>query len=232
VFDRVERGENHYGILPLEHSMQGSVHEHYDLLLEGKSRIVGEITLRIIHCLAAKPGTTLKEIHRVVSDPTVLRHCDRFLDEYPDWQRVTVQDIATAAKQVHDQEQPGTAAITTPEAAERYGLEVLEGSVATNPRSYTRFAVLSSQPEPHRNPRKTSLVYQVPDRPGALLRILSIFSDHKINLVKLESRPLDSRPWEYMFYVDVEANIEAPEHETLREQLRDATDYLKILGCY
>jgi len=232
VFESVSGEDSDYGLIPLEHSLTGSVHENYDMLIEYDLRIVGEITLRIVHCLVSTPATKLAGVRRVHSEPTVFRHCDRFLETHPEWDRVAAQDVARAARRVKERGEPGDAAITTPEAADLFGLQVLEEGVETNPRNYTRFAVIAKNPIADSPKRKSSIVYQVPDRPGALLETLKIFADNKVNLVKLESRPVAGRPWEYMFYVDLEADVEAADFSPVLEQLITHTDYLKILGSY
>ena len=232
VFECIRNEEADSGVIPLEHSLTGSVHENYDLLLEFDLRLVGEITLRIVHCLAAAPGTELGQISRVYSEPMVFRHCDQLVNTHSHWERVAAPDVATAARQVKERGQPGEATITTPEAAEIYGLTVLEEGVETNPRNYTRFVVIAREHQARTERRKSSLVYQVPDRPGALFDTLQIFSENDVNLVKLESRPVAGRPWEYMFYVDLQADVESAAFRPVLEKLMAHTDYLKILGSY
>ena len=232
IFDAIRDGQADYGIVPLEHSMTGSVHENYDLLLDYDLTIVGEITLRIVYSLAGLPGTDLADIERAVSSPTVFHHCDQFIESHADWERVTAQDVATAAEQVCNCGAKTTVAITTPDAAAAYGLEVIEEGVESNPRNYTRFVVVAREQHEHGNHNKSSLIYQTADRPGALLETLKVFADNGINLLKLESRPVAGRPWEYMFYVDLEADVASKDFEPVTNELSQHTDFLKVLGVY
>lgn len=232
IFELISNEEVDYGLIPLEHSMTGSVHENYDLLLEHDLQIVGEITLRIVHSLAVAKGTGVDDIERIVSTPTVFHHCDRFIDSHREWERISAQDVATAAGQVRRGHGGTTAAITTPEAAAIHGLEIIDDGVETNPRNYTRFVVIAREPRKHGTREKSSIIYQTADRPGALLETLTVFANNNINLVKLESRPVAGRPWEYMFYVDLAADAGSDEFKPVLDELGKHTDYLKILGAY
>lgn len=232
VFEAVQERRADYGVVPLERSLTGSVHENYDLLLEYDLKIVGEITLRVLYSLAAAPGTTLDGITRVVSSPAVFHHCDQFLDSHAEWERVSAQDVAKAAGQVSGSGAATDAAITTPEAAEIHGLEVIEEGIETNPRNYSRFVIIAREPREQGPRKKSSLIYQTADRPGALFETLKVFAANEINLVKLESRPVSGRPWEIMFYLDIEADVESEAFAPILEDLTQHTDYLKILGAY
>ena len=232
VFEATERGDAGYGVIPLQNSLTGSVHENFDLLLDHDLKIVGEIALRIIHTVAAPSGTRMDGIRRVVCDPSSMRQCDEYLRAHPEWELVTVRDAAFAAKQVAERATPGDAAITGAEAARLYGLDILDEGIETNPRNYTRFAILA-QEAPAGIPRqKSSMIYQTANRPGALFETLKIFAKHDINLTKLESRPIESQPWEYMFYVDVEVDVEAEAFRPILAELQEHVDFLKLLGSY
>ncbi len=232
VIEQVSEGQADYGLVPLEHAMSGSVHENYDLLIEQDLKIVGEITLRVAYILAAREGTGLDAITRVVSSSTAFHHCDQYLESHPEWQLVSAQDSATAAQLVANDEKTTRAAITTPEAATLSGLAIVEEGLETTPQNYTRFAIVAKQPRAHGPKKKSSIIYQTGDQPGALLKTLQVFADHAVNLVKLESRPVSGRPWEYMFYVDIEADVEDKAFDPILAEIEAYTDTLKILGVY
>ena len=232
VFDRIEESDSAHGVIPLQNSLTGSVHENYDLLLEHDLKIVGEIALRIVHNLVAPPDTPLDSVKRVLSDPATFRQCRDYLDRHPEWERVTVQDPAAAAKKISEESPVGDAAITGQEAAELYGLNILEEGIEANPRNYTRFAIVGRESLSRGPRKKSSLIYQTANQPGALFETLRVFAECNINLVKLESRPLESQPWEWMFYVDVEADAESPDFQPVLDDLKEHIHFLKILGAY
>lgn len=232
VIESVTENKSDYGLIPLEHSMSGSVHENYDLLIENDLKIIGEITLRIEYILAGIEGTTAKEITSVTSSPTAFHHCDKYMEVHSDWQLLYAQDTATAASQIKQENDKTSAAITTKEAATMYGLQIIEEGIETSPRNYTRFAVIAKEQKEHGQKKKSSIIYQTSDKPGALLKTLSIFAENNVNLLKLESRPVDGRPWEYMFYVDIEAVADDESFTPVLEELKENTDYLHILGVY
>ncbi len=232
TFDAVKNGLADYGVIPLQNSLSGSVHENYDLLLEYDLVITGEITLRVVHNLAVKQGASLNKIKRVLSEPAVFRQCRQYMDAHPDWEQVVTRDTTSAARLVKESSRKDTAAITTLEAAKLCGLSVLEEGIEINPRNYTHFVVVARKPENNGQKRKSSIVYQTVNRPGALFETLKVFSENKINLVKLESRPVEGEPCEWMFYVDLEADVSSPAFKPVLNELKKHVDYLKILGTY
>jgi 3-deoxy-7-phosphoheptulonate synthase len=232
IFEVVKNGEVDFGVVPLENSLSGSIHENYDLLLEYDLRIVGEITLRIIHHLIGHPGTGIDSINRVLSPPMVFQQCRQFLDRHPSWELIPVKDTAGAVKEISQAANPADAAIASKEAAEIHGMEVIEEGIETNPRNYTRFVVIGTDQLEKGPRRKSSFIFATGNQPGALYDVLKIYADNGINLVKLESRPIHGKPWEYMFYVDIEADAESEEFKHILDLLADKTDYLKILGSY
>jgi 3-deoxy-7-phosphoheptulonate synthase len=232
IFEAVKDGTTHFGVIPLENSLAGSVHENYDLLLAYDLRIVGEIRLRIKHNLIGRPEAELDGIRRLFSHPQVFQQCRQFLEQHPDWETVSVTDTARAVKQIKDAENPSDAAIAGLDAAAIHGMKVLAEGIETNPRNYTRFVVISREPLAGGDRRKSSLVFSTENQPGALFGVLQVFAEEGINLVKLESRPIHGKPWEYMFYVDLEGDVQAEAFTPVLERLREKTDYLKILGSY
>lgn len=232
IFEAVKSGEVKYGVVPLENSLSGSIHENYDLLLECDLAIVGEITLRIIHNLIGRPGATLSQIRRVASAAPAVAQCRQFLEQYPDWQVVTVNATASAVREMAGCQDPSVAAIGSKEAAELYGMSVIKEGIETNPRNFTRFAVIAAQPGDKKECQKSSLVYSVGNQPGALYETLKIFQENMINLVKLESRPIHGKPWQYMFYADLEADVQAERFAPILAALQSKTEFLKVLGRY
>jgi 3-deoxy-7-phosphoheptulonate synthase len=231
IFEAVQSGQADYGIVPIENSLAGSIHENYDLLSRFDLRIIGELKLRIEHHLMAKPATELADVRRVLSHPQVFDQCRRFLSQH-DWELVAVSDTAGAAERVALAPEGGDAAIAHPMAAERYGLAVLAEGIETDPRNYTRFVVIGREPIEARRAAKTSLICTAKNEPGALLSILKVFADHGINMIKLESRPILGEPWKYMFYIDLEADLESTECAPALRAAAERSDYFKVLGCY
>lgn len=232
VFREVKEGNCDFGVIPLENSLTGSIHENYDHLLEYDVRIVGEITLRIVHALIGHPGTELHTIRRVISHPQALEQCRDFLERQPGWELVAARDTATAVRRIKEGGESGEVAIAAREAADLYGLSVLKEGIETNPRNYTRFAVIAARAVNNGPRKKSSLVYSTSNKPGALFDTLQIFAENGINLVKLESRPIHGKPWEYMFYVDIEADVDSNELAGVMGQLSEKTEYLRVLGSY
>jgi 3-deoxy-7-phosphoheptulonate synthase len=232
IFEAVKGGEVDFGVAPLENSLTGSIHENYDLLLEYDLRIVGEITLRIMHHLIGHPGESIDSVKRLFSHPQVFQQCRQFLEQHPEWELVSAKDTATAVRQVKEGGQKTDAAIASMVAAETYAMEVIQEGIETNPRNFTRFVVISKSPLENGSRQKSSLIYSTGNKPGALFETLKIFAEHGINLVKLESRPIHGKPWEYMFYVDLEADIESAACKPVLNKLEKNTDYLRVLGSY
>ncbi|MFH1672788.1 MAG: 3-deoxy-7-phosphoheptulonate synthase [Pseudomonadota bacterium] len=232
VFEAVKNGTADLGAVPLENSLTGSIHENYDFLLEYDVKIVGEIVLRIVHSLIVYPGTKIDDIRRIFSHPQGFQQCHEFLKRQDNWEMISVRDTATGVKRIAESKDRSAAAIAGKEAAALYGMEVLKEGVETNPRNFTRFVVIAKEKRDKRPGKKSSLIYSTGNIPGALFETLKIFSDNGINLVKLESRPILGKPWEYMFYVDLEADVDATEFKPVLDQLKEKTEYLKVLGSY
>jgi 3-deoxy-7-phosphoheptulonate synthase len=233
IFEAVKSREAAYAVIPLENSLSGSIHENYDLLLEYDLEIVGEITLRIVHYLIGRPGARLEDIRRVISAGPAVQQCRQFLDRFPDWEIAVVNDTASAVREITRGGDGSTdAAIGSKEAADLYGMAVIEEGIETNPMNFTRFAVIAAEPSGKKTAGKSSLVYSVGNQPGALYETLKIFQENHINLVKLESRPIHGRPWQYMFYADLEADARSPEFAPILAELKSGTDFFKVLGCY
>jgi 3-deoxy-7-phosphoheptulonate synthase len=239
VFDSVLQGHAHFGIVPMENSLTGSIHENYDLLLQYPDlRIVGEQKIRIVHNLIALGGAALSDIRRVYSHPQGLAQCARFLDTHPEWERVAFYDTAGAVKYIAETGDKENAAIASEEAARVYGLAVLRQGLETNVQNYTRFFVIAREehalaPEAvSRRPGKASMCFAVADQPGALFKALQVLAAAGLNMQKLESRPIHGKPWEYLFYIDVNLPKDMGIFTRAMDELKTVSEDLRVLGTY
>jgi len=233
VFRAVEQGRCDYGMLPIENTLAGSIHVNYDLMQEHDLQIVGEIVLRIVHNLMAKPGVRREEIRQVQSHTKALEQCVRFFREHPSLKPETVYDTGGAAKMLSEGEARDVGVIASTRAAERYGLEILERGIEDNTQNYTRFLILAREAEPSEGERlKTSIVFSVPHEPGMLFKAMSVFALRDISINKIESRPLVGSPWEYLFYLDFDGHAESLLCSRALNHLREIAANFKLLGSY
>jgi chorismate mutase/prephenate dehydratase len=229
----VESGAAGYALLPIENTTAGSINQTYELLRGTHLAIIGEEVLHIRHCLAAPRMIEASRLRKVLSHPQALAQCSRFLASL-NAEVVAYRDTAAAAREVRDTDDSGVAAIASEAAAGIYGLEIVARDIADQPENWTRFVVVSAlRIEPDRRiPSKISLLLTTPHRHGALAHCLEVLSRHGLNLCKLESRPEPRRPWEYLFYVDVEGHVADDGASRALAQLRRECPYFKVLGCY
>ena len=229
VFEAVVKKRATHGVVPLENSIGGTIHRNYDLLLEHELLITGEVELDVVHCLLALPGTTLQDIKIVYSHPQALAQCERYLKDLG----VTVEavyDTAGGAKLVAEQKLAGAAALASRRAADVFGLEVIQEAVQDYEYNITRFFVIGGALPT--NADKTTIVFALPSTPGALFKALSVFALRDINLTKLESRPIRGRPWEYLFYVEVEARRDDLACARALTHLAEFARWTRVLGTY
>lgn len=231
VFEAVSRGEVEYGMVPVENSQAGSINDTYDLLLHYPLFIVGEINLKVNHCLLALPGQRLEDIKTVYSHPQALAQCQEFLNTLK-VKIVPGYNTAGSAKEITQNSMTGAGAIASSRAARIYGLQVLVADIQTNQNNYTKFFVISKQKAERSEKSKTSLVFACKNLPGALYDSLGAFATRNINLTKLESRPSRDKPWQYIFYVDFEGYVEDPLCSQALDGLRQKATIIKILGSY
>lgn len=230
----VEEEKADYAILPIENTTAGSINETYDILGSHSLHIVGEEVMRIIHCLLGIENVSLERIRRILSHPQAIAQCSRFLARLHRCKVESYIDTAMAAKKVVEDGDLSQAAIAGSHAAQLYGLQILERDIANQSENFTRFVIVGREPieVDDQIPCKTSLVMITPHEKGALINCLSVLRDHGVNMTKLESRPRPNEPWKYLFYIDIEGNIQEPEiHEALQE-LEEKASSLKILGSY
>ena len=227
-------GQADLAVLPIENTTAGSINEVYALLREHELFIVGEETWKVDHCLAAAAEVPLTSLRRILSHPKALEQCTQFLESVPQAVATSYFDTAEAMRAVAEQGDPSTAAIGSPDAAAAYGLTVLRHSISDLTDNYTRFVVLSrtAAAVDLRIPCKTSLILVTGHEEGDLLRCLEVLSGSGHSMTKLESRPRPGRPWEYMFFIDIEGNAADPRTAAALDELRAAALFVKILGSY
>jgi len=231
LFAAVVGGEADRGLLPIENSLAGSIHENYDRLRASPLHIVGETQLRVRHCLLARPGSSLASIRRVASHPVALAQCRGFFAERPHIEAVAAYDTAGSVRDLLRDGMATQAAIASRLAADMYGAQVLMEGIEDDPQNYTRFLLLSREPESFAGEGKTSLVFSLPNVAGALHRALGAFATRGVDLSKIESRPLRGRPWEYSFYLDAVGDPQGALGQAVAELTAMAAE-LRVLGTY
>ncbi len=233
LFRAVATGDASSGVVPIENTLAGSVHENYDLLSAHELHVIAETELRIRHCLIAPPRTALDDIHRVASHPVALAQCRHFFLTHPGVVAVPAYDTAGSVRDLMAGRGGSDAAIASKLAAELYGAEVLAEGLEDHAENYTRFLVIAREPAARRQTEstKTSLILALGNTPGSLHRALGVFAARGLDLSKIESRPLPGRPWEYLFYLDVIDAGQGTVGEAI-EELRTFAFGVRILGTY
>jgi prephenate dehydratase len=235
IFYSIAEGAADGVLAPVENSLAGSVVRVFDLLLESRLAIVAETILPIEMQLIALPDASLNDIRSVASHPMALAQCERFFAAHPKWKRIPAEDTAGSVREVISTGDKSRAAIAGRRAAEQYHGVILAERIQDNPENFTRFVLLVPEKEAGawltKDARKTSLAVRLAHRPGSLLAALEPFAKHGVNLLKIESRPIHGRPWEYQFFIDLEAEDAAKLDHALAE-VRKATSELRVLGRY
>lgn len=231
VFRAVTSGEARYGVLPIENSSAGSVNDNYDLLGRYGCHIVGEYILPVRHCLLGVPGAKEEEIAVVYSHEQALTQCAQFLDEHASWRRIPYYNTAASAKMVAEAGDRTQAALASRLAAKYYGLEILREGVNTRTDNFTRFIIVSAQPEPVEAPDKATITFTLRHERGTLHRALACFVALGMNMMRIESRP-NEVSWEYRFYVDLSGNVSPKYMDVLLESLRADCIDCRLLGVY
>ena len=231
VFEAVNKGEAKFGIIPVENSTAGSVHESYDLIMKYRFYVVGAYDLKIEHCLCAKPDTKYEDITDVYSHPQALSQCKNFLKNF-NFTGINYTNTASAAKLVSDSEKNNIAAICSVDAAKKYGLNVIKRNIQNNNNNRTRFIVISKELIIPDDANKISLIFSLAHKTGSLYRVLGRFSMSGLNLTKLESRPVEDGSFNYYFYADVQGNVRNEETIDLICALSDELPEFEFLGNY
>lgn len=231
VFVFVGSGKCEAGLIPIENSLAGSIHQNYDLLLRNNLYITGEYYLRVRHCLITMPGVKKTDIKKAISHPQALGQCAGYLRAH-DIKSEVVFDTAGSVKMLKESGALDTAAIASRRAAELYEMQIVEEDIEDNPENYTRFLSIALEPVMPGGEAKTSIVFTLKNQPGALFKALSVFALRDIDLTKIESRPLVGKPWEYLFYIDfLGASGEVLVDKAL-DHLAEYAVMLRVLGSY
>lgn len=231
VFEAVNQNKACFGIIPVENSTAGSVHESYDLIMKYKFFIVGAYDLRVDHCLCAKPGVKFEDIENVYSHTQALSQCNIFLKNF-DFTGITFSNTAAAAKFVSESEKNNIAAICSESAAKKYGLKIIRKGIQNVTNNTTRFIVISKELVIDEDAEKISLIFSAPHRTGSLYRVLGRFSMTGLNLTKLESRPVANGRFDYYFYVDILGSVRDEQTLDLLCALSDELPEFSFLGNY
>ena len=231
VFDAVDKGEIKYGIVPVENSTAGSVNEVYDLLKEYDIKIVASQRLTINHCLLGTQGATLADITKVYSHPQALYQCKNFLNANK-IEAVADTNTAVACERVLELGDKTVGAVGDESNAQKNGLQVLKRGVQNAEHNYTRFIVISKQMTVLPQADRLSLMVSLKHKPGALFQLLSILSSFKVDLLKLESRPIPDKEFEFMFYIDVKCNVFCERTQTMLDCIKAYCETSTILGAY
>jgi prephenate dehydratase len=235
TFRAISEGAADALLVPVENSLAGSVVRVYDLLLESALTITAETILPIEMNLIACPGASLGDIRSISSHPMALAQCERFFSQHPHIQRLPAEDTAGSVREALARGDKTHAAIAGKRAAARYRGEIIAEKIQDDAENFTRFVLLQLAKQPASAPapeaRKMSIAMRLAHRPGSLLSSLEPFASNGVNLLKIESRPIHGRPWEYQFFIDVEADSVTRLEQALRE-VREAAHEVRVLGLY
>ena len=231
VFKAVEQDEVQFGVVPAENSLEGSISRVFDLLLDSSLKVCGEVELRVVHCLIGVPEARLDLIKRVYSHPQALGQCKTFLRQLG-CELIPTYDTAGSVKIIKERGTTDGGAVASARAAEIYGMKVLAREIEDNPNNFTRFFILSKHDSPPSGNDKTSIVFSVKHKPGALYDALKELAVRNINLTKIESRPTRQKPWEYNFYLDFEGHCDDRVSRDALESLERSALFVKVLGSY
>jgi prephenate dehydratase len=233
VFRSIAEGTVDAAVIPIENSLAGPVAEHYDLLLDQDVAIERESLLRIRHNLIVLPGSGIEGIRCVSSHPVALAQCRRFFERHPAMRAIPFYDTAGSVKQMIEAGDSSAAAIASRQAAEQYGAEILVSGIEDNAANFTRFFLIrrSELAERETGADKVSIAFTVENRPGTLVEALKVFAEQGTNLTKIESRPVQGKPWDYVFYVDYQIRT-AASAEAVVAELRLSCSMVKELGRY
>ncbi len=232
VFAAIDAGLCHYGVLPIENSTAGSVNQVYDLMQEYHFHIVRSMRVRIDHCLLANAGTNKEDIRDIYSHEQALQQCEDYLKHFPMATLHVCENTAEAARMVAQSGRKDAAAIGSLENGELYGLECLEESVQDRDNNYTRFICIAKDLEIYPGADRTSIMIVLRHEPGSLYQAMARFNAMGINLLKLESRPLPSREFEFMFYFDIEESVYSEAFARMIDQLQEMSLEFRYLGSY
>jgi len=239
VFDALGKGRVDAAAIPIENTLHGSIYANYDLLLKYDFAITAETNVRVVHNLIAPPGMTFAQVRKAYSHEVALNQCLDFFARHKRIEREPFYDTAGSVKMIMEKRPPGGAAIASELAAKIYKARILKRGIEDDRQNYTRFFLLEpagskprTPPGSRHAPWKTSLVFSTKNVPGALFRALSALALRDLNLVKIESRPLRGKPWEYLFYLDLLGRPQDTAVGHALAHLGEVADFLRVLGSY
>lgn len=221
-------------MVPIENTSSGAINDVYDLLQHTSLSLVGELTIPIDHCVLVSGSTDLSQIETVYSHPQPFQQCSQFLNRYPHWKIEYTESTSAAMEKVAQANSPAVAALGSEAGGALYGLQVLKRNLANQTQNITRFVVLARKAinVSDQVPAKTTLLMATGQQAGALVEALLVLRNHNLIMTKLESRPIHGNPWEEMFYLDVQANLESASMQKALRELGEITRSMKVLGCY
>ena len=232
AMEAIRSGEADYAVLPIENSSAGIVGENFDLLVEYGNYIVAEQTIKVEHALLGLPGSSLSDITHVYSHPQALMQSVDFLDEHRDWKRVKAKNTAMAAKKILEDGRKEQAAIASTVTADIYGLKILKDHINYSDENSTRFIIVSGRKICQKGADKISICFEISHESGSLYHMLSHMIFNNLNMVKIESRPVKDRSFEYRFFVDMEGNLRDGAVQNALKGLQEGALSIKILGNY
>jgi chorismate mutase/prephenate dehydratase len=232
VIQAVSSGLCRYGVLPIENSTAGSVNQIYDLLQHHNVNIVRTARIQVAHTLLVNKGVALADVKEIISHEQALAQCSTYLSTLKNVKITVAENTAAAAQYVAESKRRDVAAISSKSCAELYELSVIADGLQNNDGNYTRFICISNQLEIYPGANRTSFMMVIPHKPGALYRVLVRFYALGMNLVKLESRPIPGRNFEFMFYFDVESSVYSPALSQLIGELESQIEDFRYLGSY
>jgi prephenate dehydratase len=235
VFEALRSNRAVHAVIPIENTLHGSIHENYDYLLEYGAPICGETSIRISHQLIALPGVRFRDIRRVFSHPVAINQCRKFFNKHRHIEAVPFYDTAGSVKMLREISPDGAAAIASEWAAAIYGGRIIRRNIEDDRQNFTRFFLLTKQRgafASREGPWKTSLVFSTRNVPGALFKAMACFALRDLNLTKIESRPLQGKPWEYLFYLDLLGRDTDLAVRNALDHLNEVAQTVKVLGSY
>jgi prephenate dehydratase len=235
VFRGVAKGRYRFGVVPIENSLAGSIHQNYDLLLESNLHIAGEVLLRIRHFLIANKGVSRRRIRTLYSHPAAFAQCKKFLKKFPHLTVVPVSNTAAAVKKIRSEGLGDAAAIASQQAASDFDMLVLARNIEDTVWNTTRFLVVAKRsafPSPKAKNVKSSIVFATKNIPGALYKCLSVFALRDVDLYKIESRPVHGKGFQYLFYLDFAGDAREEAQQNAINHLREITTFYRFLGSY
>ncbi len=232
VFKGLLNREIDYGVLPIENSSTGSISSVYDLIGEYGFYIVGEKCLRIKQNLVGLKGASIDDIKEIYSHSQGFEQSSSFLKKHQEWRLIPYHNTAYSAKIVALSKDFTKAAIASEKAAKLYNLDIIEKDINDNENNYTRFVIISRKALEYVDTSKISVMFSIKHRVGELYKVLESFHVNNVNMLKIESRPIKNRPWEYMFYIDFEGSLNDMNIVRSIEQIKNGSTYFKLLGNY